>query len=824
MASAELEVIISGKDRTKGMLQGITGGLQSLGKVALGVGAAGLAAVGAAAVTATKDFVNFQQGMNEVFTLMPDISGQAMDDMTQQVKDLSTEFGVMPEEVVPALYQSISAGVPRDNVFSFLETAQKAAAGGVTELETAVDGISSVVNAYGSDVLDATQASDQMFTAVRLGKTTFGELSSSLSNVTPIASSLGVEFGDMTAAIAAMTSQGVSTSQTTTQLRQLLVELSKAGSQANSAFVETAGVGLADFIAQGNNMQDVLGVIQEAATENGVAVQDMFSSVEAGSAALALTGAGAETFAANLDEMSNAAGATDTAFERMNGGLQATFNRLKATGKVALLDFADAFSPLLEAAANLAEDVLPKIGDAIQNNVVPFVESLVNWITVTAQAIQAGGIQQLFVLFEDGSNRLGGLIALFGVGEERAYAIGAAISSVVGPIVKAIGQFVSWKDILIVLAGAIAVGIALIVGPLVIAIAKITLIVGVVVAAVKLLRSAWESNWGGIRDIVQAAIKFVQNIITTVVTAIRTFWAQNGDQILAKAQQIWTNIQTAIQTAITTVQNIIQRVTAIIQQVWGSRSDEISGKAQRVWSLIQDFISGVVNTVQSIIQSVMAAVASFWQSNHDAIQSATEAVWDAIGQYIEGVVEQISFILDAFIALFTGDWEGFGEAIGNIWRNSWETVTSILSTLWDGFKPLLENLWESISSWFSGIDWGSLGRRIVDGIVGGLSGLAGAMGDAIRGAVRGATGGALGGIPGNQLGTSFFPGGLTMVGEGGPELVALPRGSRIFSNSRSERMLREGGGNNVTLNIYTSASSERIIDDARMAVAWLGGV
>jgi TP901 family phage tail tape measure protein len=139
-----------------------------------------------------------------------------MGEMTQQVKDFAKEFGVLPEEVVPALYQAISAGVPEDNIFEFLATAQKAASGGVTELETAVDGITSVVNAYGEDVISASEASDLMFTAVKQGKTNFEELSASLFQVIPTAASLGVNFGDITAALASMTAQGTPTRVATT--------------------------------------------------------------------------------------------------------------------------------------------------------------------------------------------------------------------------------------------------------------------------------------------------------------------------------------------------------------------------------------------------------------------------------------------------------------------------------------------------------------------------------------------------------------------------------------------------------------------------------
>jgi len=218
-------------------------------------GIAAAAAVGAMVVGSVAKFAQFEQGMNEVFTLLPDITGDAMGEMEDQVKDLSTEFGVLPDKVIPSLYQAISAGVPKDNVFEFMETATKASVGGATELETAVDGLTSVINAYGAENIDAAEASDLMFTAVRLGKTTMDELSRSLFQVNPVAAAMGVEFGDITAALAAMTAQGTPTSVATTQLRQALVELGKEGTVAFDAFKTATGQTFPDFIASGGNVE-----------------------------------------------------------------------------------------------------------------------------------------------------------------------------------------------------------------------------------------------------------------------------------------------------------------------------------------------------------------------------------------------------------------------------------------------------------------------------------------------------------------------------------------------------------------------------------------
>lgn len=334
------------------------------GKAALGAVAAAGAAIAGVGVAGVKEFVGFQNSMNEVFTLLPGMSADAMGKMQEDVKSFAKEFGVLPKETVPALYQAISAGVPQDNVFDFLETAQKAARGGVTSLETAVDGISSTVNAYGSDVLGAAEASDLMFTAVKLGKTNFEQLSASLYNVVPTAQGLGVGFDTVTAALASMTAQGVPTSVATTQLRQLFVELSKAGGKTATLFEEMAGKSFREFIAEGGNTQQALQMLEQHAGSTGVGINDLFGSVEAGNAALALTGKGTEKFSSDLAAMGASTGATQAAFEQMNGGIGASLERLSATWNTTLLDVGEKAAPAFAGVVDVAEKVIPVVGDA----------------------------------------------------------------------------------------------------------------------------------------------------------------------------------------------------------------------------------------------------------------------------------------------------------------------------------------------------------------------------------------------------------------------------------------------------------------------------
>lgn len=83
------------------------------------------------------------------------------------------------------------------------------------------------------------------------------------------------------------------------------------------------------------------------------------------------------------------------------------------------------------------------------------------------------------------------------------------------------------------------------------------------------------------------------------------------------------------------------------------------------------------------------------------------------------------------------------------------------------------------------------------------------------------------GIGNNAQGTDFWRGGLTWVGERGPEIINLPRGTQILSNQESMAL---AGGVNNTYNITIDAKSVkefndivRIAEGQRMSIR-MGGI
>jgi hypothetical protein len=62
-------------------------------------------------------------------------------------------------------------------------------------------------------------------------------------------------------------------------------------------------------------------------------------------------------------------------------------------------------------------------------------------------------------------------------------------------------------------------------------------------------------------------------------------------------------------------------------------------------------------------------------------------------------------------------------------------------------------------------------------------------------------------IRGYAVGTRYHPGGLAIVGEEGPELVNLPRGSQVYTNQETQDML-SGGGDTYILQVKMSEVDE----------------
>jgi TP901 family phage tail tape measure protein len=344
------------KDWAKRSMAAVTNAVKTGVKVAA-------VALGGFAAASVREFANFEQGMKEVFTLMPGMSKEAMGKMEKDVMALSQKMGVVPEEIVPSLYQALSAGVPPDNVFSFLETAIKGAKAGVSTTAESVDALSSITNAYGADMISAAEASDIVFTTIKKGKTTFPELASALYNVTPAAAAAGVGFEDVGAAIATLTASGVPTKVATTQIRQAILSMMAPNKMMADQFhaVGMRSSDLADIMKQPGGLLKAMQMVQKASGGSTTVLKGMFGSVEALQAAMVIASKNGQGFTGVMEEMGIATGATDEAFQTMDSGLKRALEKIVANLKVVMLKLGKAIAPVLEMIAPFIEKIIARM-------------------------------------------------------------------------------------------------------------------------------------------------------------------------------------------------------------------------------------------------------------------------------------------------------------------------------------------------------------------------------------------------------------------------------------------------------------------------------
>lgn len=311
-------------------------------------------------VAAVREFGRLDTSLREVTTLTGATGAEAdriYGEMRSQIAGLAEDVGIAQTALTGGLYQALSAGVPQENVFEFMRVASEASVAGVTDVETAVNGISSAVNAFGLESSDAQRVADSMFAAVRGGKTTFGELSEALFNVAPAAAAAGIDLETVNAAIATMTSSGVPTSVATTQIRSAIVALQQPSAELTEIFRDL-GYESAQQALEQRGLQFALDAVRDAANGDNGALQNLVGSVEAVSAVNILAGTGADTFARQLENQASAAGSTSAAFEVMEESVGRRFARIRERATTALVGVAEAIAPALEMVLGFVTDLL----------------------------------------------------------------------------------------------------------------------------------------------------------------------------------------------------------------------------------------------------------------------------------------------------------------------------------------------------------------------------------------------------------------------------------------------------------------------------------
>lgn len=310
----------------------------------------------AAGAVSAKMAMDFEDSMAKVSTIA-DATEVPMDEMQKAILDLSNQTGISSEEIAQNVYDSISAGQKTGDAVNFVSNSTKLAKAGFADAGAALDVLTTIMNAYGLKASEVTNVSDMLIQTQNLGKTTVADLASSMGKVIPTANAYGVSLDELCAGYAIMTANGVATAESTTYMNGMLNELGKSGTTVSETLKEKTGKTFKELMDSGMSLSDVLKIISDAATENNKSFGDMWSSSEAGKAGMILLGDSAENFNGVLEQMQNSAGATNTAFEK----LDTNSTKIKKATNELKNDAIDLGTTLMEELAPIIENIAEKI-------------------------------------------------------------------------------------------------------------------------------------------------------------------------------------------------------------------------------------------------------------------------------------------------------------------------------------------------------------------------------------------------------------------------------------------------------------------------------
>jgi TP901 family phage tail tape measure protein len=238
-------------------------------------------------------------------------------------------MGTDATQSAKGLYQALSAGVPRENSIEFLATASELAIAGVTDVSTAVDGLTNTINAFKIPIEEADMVADKLFTTVVNGKTTLAELSQNMSKASVPAAALGVDLDELLAVVIGLTKQGVPVSEAFTQVKAVMSALQNP-SEELAAVYEQMEVGSARAAVAQYGFVGSLEQVRQRLAGNDLALFNASRGMEGYNGILSVTGENLKTVDEGLRALEESNGSSAKASAQNAATLENSINSLKA--------------------------------------------------------------------------------------------------------------------------------------------------------------------------------------------------------------------------------------------------------------------------------------------------------------------------------------------------------------------------------------------------------------------------------------------------------------------------------------------------------------
>lgn len=327
----------------------------------------------------------FETALAKLSTLM---IPQSMEHVKASLMELSTETGVEVGLLAEAAYQARSAGVDVAEVIDFVSTAVKTSTAGFTDSASAVNVLTTAINAYNLEGSKAERVASMLVKAQDEGKTSVNELAQNMGRVIPVAAAYNVNLGNLSTAYAILTKNGTNTAISTTNLSALFTELARDGSNVANALRQETGQSFAQLMDSGSNLGEIMSILSESVDNDTTAFSNLWSSTTAAQAALSLLNSGADEFTRILGVMESSSGAVEQNFQAMANTTEHAQQRMVNAAQNLKIAIGDRLNPALNDLYASGTDAFTWATEFVSEN--EWIVSVIVGLTSAVGALVAG--------------------------------------------------------------------------------------------------------------------------------------------------------------------------------------------------------------------------------------------------------------------------------------------------------------------------------------------------------------------------------------------------------------------------------------------------
>lgn len=754
----------------------------------------------------------------------------ATSDLGKNIEKAASNSVFSMKEATDAALNYARAGYDAKQASDMLSPAMNLAAGTSTDLSTVTEGLGSTLKAFGADSRDATGYADIFARAQSMANTTVTDLFDSMKSGGSAFKTVGWNVRDLSIATGILGDNLVSGSEAGNAFKSGLANLAKDGGPAAKVMKD-----LKIELFDGNGKMKSFAETQRILHDRFAGLTDQ-QKMNAAATLFGKTQMNKwltliEKSPAEIAKMSDALGNTEVTAQGMSDalmdGVGGSIERLKSTFDVFTYNIGEAAAgpvkTLFDAVTKLMEK-FNNMSDAQQKAVVKIglMAAAVGPALVIFGKMTTGVGNLMFKI-----SRLAGFLSKFPgimalITSPAGVAIGIVAALAAAFAVAGVAIYKNWDKVKKHLSKSFE---------------KISGDMQVIAEVIKKAfdKIGQSKTLNSFLDGVANAFIWLIDHIPTVTHAIATMLQSEGFKTFV------TTVSTILGTVVNVIMTTITQIRAYVAPILQA----IGPKVLAIGQTVASGISQIVTLISPLIQNLITIIGGIWRflqphvawfastmqpiitSTLTSILSSVQGVISGIMGILQGLITVAQGVTDFLIGVFTGDWKRAWTGIKTIVKGAVTAIKSLFKAGVSALKGIAAAALGSVKATFvSGM---AAIRGAVSGAVAGIKGLFSSIGGAITSSISGpidwakskiesfmstieslkqkaASIGSGSGkstkVKKKAAGTSYYTGGTTWVGEHGPELMTLPKGTKITPHTHSENTARKQSPTvNVTVQV-----------------------